>query len=669
MSPEQVRGQPVDARSDLFAFGAVLYEMFSGKRAFRGNTTADTLSAILNLDPPDLAETGQLVPPALERTVRHCLEKNPDQRFQSARDVVFALETLSTISEAAQHRIEATTSRRRPAIPLLGGVLVLCVLALAYLGIKGTADRPLPDFHRLTYRRGTVRQARFMPDGQNVLYTAAWDKGNPSVYSTRFDSTESSPLPWDNTEILSISARGELALLSKLTSNALEDNGTLAIASSMASAPRELETSVTFADWGPDGSELALIRHTPKECVLEFPRGNVISRKGPKEGIFRYVRVSPKGDLLAVLDYAGVDDGYAVILDRKGSRKAQSPLYGAIMGCAWSPDGRKVWYTANGGSNHVVYEMDLSGKVRLVMRVPGVLTLKDVSRQGLVLLCRDDYSGSLMYMGRGDKTERNLAWYNQSLLSDLSADGQTMIFNEGGAATEEKWGTYLRKTDGSPAVRLGDYLGGKLSPDGKWVLAGTQFGAEHDALFLLPTGAGAIRQVTEEHLHTGGAFSWLPDSSGFVFPGQEQGKGERTYLQLLNGSKVKPVTPEGMRGWLVTPDGKFLVVRDSPKTGLLYPIGGGEPQGKLQGFMPGDWLMRWHADGKRLFVWRGTEESFLIFLLDPYSGKREPWRQITPTVSAGPAFVGPPYLSADGECYAYFVNHILSELYVVSGMH
>src|SRR6266536_1522292 len=98
MSPEQVRGKPADARSDIFAFGAILYEMLSGNRAFRGDSAADTMSAILKEDPPDLSITNQSISPGLERIVHHCLEKNPERRFQSAHDLAFDLEALSGTS-------------------------------------------------------------------------------------------------------------------------------------------------------------------------------------------------------------------------------------------------------------------------------------------------------------------------------------------------------------------------------------------------------------------------------------------------------------------------------------------------------------------------------------------------------------------------------------------
>ncbi len=120
MSPEQVRGKPADARSDIFSFGAILYEMLSGKRAFHGDSAADTMSAILKEDPPDLSVTNQSVPPGLERIVRHCLEKNPEQRFHSAHDVAFALEALSNVSATGRAMTSATAGlcahRRLPPL-------------------------------------------------------------------------------------------------------------------------------------------------------------------------------------------------------------------------------------------------------------------------------------------------------------------------------------------------------------------------------------------------------------------------------------------------------------------------------------------------------------------------------------------------------------------------
>src|SRR5438552_8744478 len=112
MSPEQVRGRPADARSDIFSFGAILYEMLSGQRPFRGDSAADTMSAILKEDPPDLSVTNQSISPGLERIVRHCLENKPERCFHSAHDLAFDLEALSGVSVPTGLAVPPVRERR-----------------------------------------------------------------------------------------------------------------------------------------------------------------------------------------------------------------------------------------------------------------------------------------------------------------------------------------------------------------------------------------------------------------------------------------------------------------------------------------------------------------------------------------------------------------------------
>ena len=133
-SPEQVRDKPVDARSDVFSFGAVMYEMLGGRRTFEGASPADTVSSILNSEPPPLEAAEQRITPALDRIVRHCLEKNPEERFQSARDIVFDLETLSTASSGALSAIAAdpVVPLRRWRMPLLMAMLLAATAAAGY---------------------------------------------------------------------------------------------------------------------------------------------------------------------------------------------------------------------------------------------------------------------------------------------------------------------------------------------------------------------------------------------------------------------------------------------------------------------------------------------------------------------------------------------------------
>ena len=218
MSPEQVRGQPADTRSDIFTFGAILYEMLSGKRAFRGDSAADTMSAILREDPPDLSLTNQNISPGLERILRHCLEKRPEQRFQSARDLAFDLESLSGLS-APRLGPSALKARRRLSTPAALAALIaaLAIGMLAGWSIWKTKSPSLPIYRVLTFRRGPVWSARFAPDGQTIVYGASWD-GNRKVelFSVRAESPESLRLALPEGTIASISRGGEMLLLNPL---------------------------------------------------------------------------------------------------------------------------------------------------------------------------------------------------------------------------------------------------------------------------------------------------------------------------------------------------------------------------------------------------------------------------------------------------------------------
>jgi hypothetical protein len=218
MSPEQVRGKPADARADLFSLGAILYEIVSGKQAFGGDSAADTMSAILKEEPPPLAEAQPNVPPGLARIIEHCLEKNPVDRFQSARDVAFALDAFSGSSTPSASAVVLPSAPRKwhawhagPALAGLGAGALLAAI-LFFVGRQTAPVPPPPSFHQLTFQRGTTYGARFAADGETIVYAAAWD-GKPSeLFSTRAESTESRSLGITDADLLGISSGGELAV-------------------------------------------------------------------------------------------------------------------------------------------------------------------------------------------------------------------------------------------------------------------------------------------------------------------------------------------------------------------------------------------------------------------------------------------------------------------------
>src|SRR3954454_4537204 len=510
MSPEQVRGKSADARSDIFSFGAILYEMLSGKRAFHGDSAADTMSAILKEEPPDLVETNRNVSPALERVVRHCLEKNPAERFQSARDLSFNLEALTDVSSSSRGSLRAVPeerSNRRWLVPLLAGILLIASWAGVYrLAGKGKVASN-PTFHEITFQNGSIWDARFAPDGQTIVYGAAWDGKPQEVFSTRFDSSDSRPMGLSPAQILAISSKGEMAVaLHPANSRPFAQAGTLARVPLAGGAPREVFENVMWADWTPDGQSLALVRPSSGgNAHLEFPPDNVIYE--PKAWVSQ-VRFSPNGEFLAIADHvAGGDDGRVVILDTRGNSKATSSYYSSVEGLAWAAEGKEVWFSAvPSGSARSVYGLDFSGKERLIYRSPGGLTIHDISKTGLVLLTTEKARVRISALPPGESQERSLSWFDWSLLLDMSGDGKTIVFSESGEAVGSNYSIFLRKTDGSPAVRLGDGNFGALSPNGKWVVAAV--GAPIK-LMLLPTGVGEPKQLTNDKAEPF-SYGWMP---------------------------------------------------------------------------------------------------------------------------------------------------------------
>jgi Tol biopolymer transport system component len=667
MSPEQVRGKPADHRSDIFSFGSILYETLSGKRAFHGDSPADTMSAILKEDPPDLAETARNIPPALQRIVNHCLEKNPGQRFQSAGDVAFNLESLAEVSGSSRKSgLHPVTARARQGwlLPAVLGLLAVIGCASAYfLGARGTASTS--GFHRLTFRRGTITHARFAPDGQTIVYDAALEGKPLELYTTRADSTDSRPFGLNRTQLLAISGNGEMAVtLDTRSFGAFLHTGTLGRVPLAGGAPREVLENVQGADWSPDGSDLAIIHGGTlgQPNRLDFPMGTPIY---DPQGWVSHVRFSPRGDLLAFLDHVPFgDDGRVVVVDRRGNRKTNSSFYSSVQGVAWAKNGKEVWFTASpGGASRALYAMDLSSKERTVIRVPGTLTLQDISREGRVLLCVDDAKFGMIALPPGEKAEKDLSWFDWSVATDISADGKIAVFAESGEAVGARYGIFIRNTDGSAAVRLGDGSGGVLSPDGKLVAVADNTSPAQ--IQLLPTGAGQARRLTNDSLQHFRA-AWVPDGSGIVFNGAAAERPSRTYWADLSGT-THPVTPEGVIGLNATSDSKYLLATDRQGKNLLYPLQGGEPKPLPVTLEPDDFVLRFEPGGRSLTVAKqGVPARIIRRFLD--NRPAQVLDVVAPSDPAGIVELRNFRLSADGKSYIYSYYRVLSDLWIVDGL-
>jgi hypothetical protein len=662
MSPEQVRGLPADPRSDVFSFGAVLYEMLSGRRAFKGDSAAETMHAILKDEPPDLLETNRNLPPALERIVRHCLEKHPEQRFHSAHDVAFDLQAVSTFSGTTTAR--ATLRGPRSRRVLLLGALFAAAVALGVLADRALRMREpaeLPIARRLTFDRGTVGTVRFAPDGNTIVYNAEW-RGEPNeVFTTRLDSRESRPLGLPGAVLYATSSTSELAVGLGALSNAT-GTATLARVPLAGGAPREILAGVTWADWSPDGSELAAVHEEGDTDRVEFPVGKVLYET---KDTVTHLRVSPRGDWVAFAEHdptTFLSAGSVVAVDRKGVRRMLSKDWADLYGVAWRSDGREVWFTAarKSGDFKSLYAVTLDGQERLVSRMLGQIDLHDIG-SGRVLLTHPTFGAELLALGRGATRERDLTWLGLSLVADVSASGDRVLFTEQPEGGAEGGYVYLRKTDGSPAVRLGEGEALALSPDGTWALARR---TSPSRLVLLPTGVGEAKTLPGEGL-THFAGGWFPDGRRVVFVAGTAG-GIRSYEQAVDGGEPRAIGPAGTLGTLVSPDATTLLA-GGPKGFVLVPLDGGEPR-KCAGLEPGDQPIRWSADGSSIYVAHLQRVIGQVLRVELKSGRRTLLWELGARDPAG-VQQGPQIkVTGDGKAYAYSFFRNLSEVYLVDGL-
>ncbi len=678
MSPEQVKGKPADARSDIFSFGAVLYEMLSGQRAFHRETAAETISAILKEDPPDLSMTSQSVPPGLERIVAHCLEKNPEQRFHSAHDLAFDLESLAGASGTGVRppasALGGGWTRRRVVVPAAAALAALTLAAGFLMGRASVrAAAGPPQFTRLTFRRGLVQSARFAPDGETVVYGASWEGAPFEIFVTRADARESRTLGLGNADVLALSGKGDLAIsLGRRFTVGWENIGTLARVPLEGGAPREILENIQEADWTPDSKGLLVVRDVDGRCRLEFPVGNVLYES---PGWISLARFSPHGDRIAFIDHPQRADnvGSLCVVDLSGNKTTLSGKKTVLSergatGLAWSPDGSEVW----GSSGGALYAVSRPGVERLLARVPGGTWLLDVSRTGRALLALANIRREIAGLAPGESKERNLSWFDWSVPAALSRDGRTVLFDEANRMSEAGYAVYARRTDGSPAIQLGEGSAVALSPDGRWALSLLRPFAKTQ-LTLLPTGAGQARTLPEDGIRYAPWGEWLPDGKRLLVAGTEEGHGRRIYLRDIEGGRARPVTPEGVQaqvrasGGAVTPDGSAVAVRGPDGKTILYPIEGGEPR-PLGGVEVGEVPLRWSADPEVLFVCDVRELPARIFRVNVRTGKRELVRQLSPLDAAGVSSIDLIRMTADGRSYVYSYRRLLSELFVVEGL-
>jgi eukaryotic-like serine/threonine-protein kinase len=657
MSPEQVRGKPADLRSDIFAFGTVFYEMVCGQRAFRRDSAVETMNAILKEEPAEISSIERGVPPAIERIITHCLEKQPEARFQSAHDIAFSLRTLSEITSSKTAAIAAPKRVPRNAIAIVAALLIGAAVAL--LATNRFASAKPATYKRLTFRRGDVDAARFAPGG-SIVYGSDFG-GAPDLYAMTPPATDARPLGVTGNTLLSISKNGEVALLHDARFvKPFTFAGTLSIVPLGGGTPRDIAENVQDAAWDPAGKDFAIVRSQSSGGAdqIEYPPGTVLYRA---VGRADYIRFSPDGTHLAFIDHPAIssDGGTIAIIDLKGTKRDLTRDWSSARGVAWKSN-NEIWFTASGtGAQRALHAVTLGGKERLLAGVPASLVLCDVDENGRALLALYEERMGIVARTANDKQERDLSWLDWGRLRDINADGSQVLFDESGEGGGDDGKVFLRSTSGAPAVRLSSGTAGSISPDGKSIVA-----LVDSELVQVPIGAGQTRALTHERVrHPWGAL--LPDNRRFVMASFEKGGG-RFYVANLDGSGKRPISPPAVnvRHATVSPDGKWLGARDATPRPALYPIDGGAPRvfGERDEVVVG-----FSADSRYAFVSR-QDVPIVVSRVEIATGRREPWMTVAPALLPSTASLASFRIAADGKSYAYHYVDSVSTLYLAEGL-
>jgi hypothetical protein len=676
MAPEQARGLQVDHRADIFAFGCVMYELVAARRAFQRDTAADTLSAVLNEDPPSLSSVSAL-PPPLERVIDRCLEKNPEERFQSARDLAFALEAAGTPSSGTRaQQVAVRDPRTVPRIAVAAGVLA--GLAVAFLA--GYALRPQQtssiSLQRLTFDRGALRSARFMPDGDTVVYGAAWGGGPIKTYVTRAETPESRQLDVPPGAVAAIAPSGEIALsLGRQYYTAWAGEGTLTRGSGVfSSSVREVLEHVRDADFLTNDT-MAITRRVNGRDRLEVPQGTVVFET---PGYLDHVRVSPDGKRVAFLEHPlyGDNRGHVDVFE-DGKVRRLTPEYSGLEGLAWTPDGKEVWSTGGEFVHWAIIACTASNQTpkpaRTVWLVPRDIVVLDIDKRGRVLFTANEITSDLRGATRGETRDRNLSAGVWSLPAMLSRDGR-MFALTGLNTVDPDYDLMFRKMDGSPWVKVGSGRAQDISPDGRWVLAVTPSAPRR--VVLVPAGAGESRRVEVGDLDPILA-TFAPRGLTIAVAGQRAGApalaivdvntGKRTDIDasMLTGRafSLRRVSPT-----YVAPDASLVAIGADDGKVVAWTLAGQGPR-EIASIAADEVFSGWAADPSHIYVMSWSSPVAKVFSLDLATGERKLVREIPIEDPAGMISTMPElYLSADAGSYVYGFGRMLSTLYLVQGL-
>ncbi len=665
MSPEQVRGNEIDARTDIFALGAILYEMLSGRRAFKGESSVETMNAILKEEPLELDTQTLKVSPGLERIVRRCLEKEPARRFHSARDIGFALEAISGSSAGSELKARALPHERRRWLGRVAIVLIVtAAIVLAYLAGRRQVSSSTASYKQLTFDSGYAGPARFTRDGTMVVYSAAWNGGAKQLYSQRSNSAQATALNVD-ADVLGIADNGDMAvILNRRFLSSWLQRGTLARLPLEGGAPRPILEDVYEADIGRDGKEFAVVRRQRGKQRLEYPIGKVLFETS---GWMTDVRISPNGTQVAFIEHPLVPDdrGAVTLADTHGGIRRLTPYYGTGRSLCWRPDGKELWYTASvEGGDSGLFAVTPAGQSRTILRSPTELIIQDISASGMVLLESVRFQIEMGLKRATDNRARDLE--TSVDLGALSPGGEWVVFNrfQGG-----DYKAYIQRTDGTAAIKLGDGYGAGITWDGTLVSAAQSL--QPHKLYLYATGAGAQRVIDLGELRAAfgtweNDLTFSRDGRWAVFSAFDSKEEVRDYLLDMRDGKLRPVTPLGSNRGKLSPDGTRIVTLDvAAQKYVLVDVASGKLS-DIAGLEKEDEVLGWNLEGNKLAVWN-QELPARISLVDVASGRRQFVQMVEPLAMLGSMYAR-MVASGDGRTAAYRLRRGLYAIYIADGL-
>ncbi len=666
MAPEQVRGATVDSRTDIFAFGAVLYEMVSGQRAFRRDTAAETMTAILKDDPPELSEMTHPVSPGIERIIRRCLEKRPEQRFQSAKDLAFALDALSGTSSKSASQPAIAAKPAQPRWTRFVGVAALSLAVGAALGwYLHPAPAPPTAFQQVSFHRGNVIRARFAPDGKTVVYSGFLNGAAPDTYVIRSEYPEPTPAGLHGGLLLSISRQGQMAVLVRPGNMAhFQALGTLAVAPLGGGAAREMLDQVYDADWSPDGNDLAVIDRDNNQWRVQYPIGKTILEV---DNWLSDLRVSPDGKQVALFRHpAGASDdrGDVIVVDSSGHVNTISAGWESLEGLTWAPSGKEVWFSGSPtGLQYCIRASTLTGKTRTVHCGTSGTIVLDRTPAGATLVMSGQQHIGMSLIEHGSAEDKDVTWLDFTFGPRISSDGSAVLFTDESGNSGSDYKVYVRKSDGSPAVRIGSGgFGTDLSRDGKWALI-VMPGDPAARVQVVPVGAGQPKVLHWDKFQPSWAH-WTADGQHIVVTGAPEGQRVGVYLTDING--VPPKLVPDLRSWPgIAPDGQSYVVKVGDK--FLRKTLSSDASVEIPNVappLPGEHPIAWSADSQQVFTQVPVLAGADIYRFDLHSGKRELWQTIRPRDHIGLMPMNAPMaITPDGRWMAFTYSTDLTQIY------